>query len=33
MVKAKELIDFCFPYVVLISKFIEYFEVDVEDEL
>jgi len=31
--KAKRLMDFRLPYVVLISKFIEYFGVDVEDVL
>ena len=33
MMKAKRLIDFKLPYVVLISKFIEHFGVDVEGEL
>ena len=33
MIKAKRLTDFKIPQVVLISKFIEYFGVDVEDEL
>jgi len=33
MLKAKRLMDFKPPYVVLVSKFIEYFGVDVEDEL
>ena len=31
--KPKRLANFWFPYVVLVSKFIEYFCVDVEDEL
>jgi len=33
MLKAKRLKDFRLPYVVLVSKFIEYFGIDVEDEL
>ena len=33
MLKAKRLTDFRLPYVVLVSKFIEYFGIDVEDEL
>ena len=33
MLKAKSLTDFKLPYVVLISKFIEPFGVDVEKEL
>jgi len=33
MLKAKRLTDFKLTYVVLVSKFIEYFGVDVEDEL
>jgi len=33
MLKAKGLMDFKPPYVVLVSKFIKYFCVDVEDEL
>lgn len=33
MMKAKRLTNFYLPYVVFISKFLEYFEVDVEDEL
>jgi len=33
MLKAKRLTDFRLPYVVLMSKFIEYFRIDVEDEL
>ena len=33
MMKAKRLTDFKLPYVVLISKFIEHFGVDVEGEL
>jgi len=33
MLKAKRLMDFRLPYVVLVSKFIKYFGVDVEDEL
>jgi len=33
MLKAKRLADFRLPYVVLVSKFIEYFGIDVEDEL
>jgi len=33
MMKAKTLTDFKLPYVVLISKFIEHFGVDVEGEL
>jgi len=33
MMKAKRLMDFKLPYVVLISKFIEHFGVDVEGEL
>jgi len=33
MLKAKRLIDFKLPYVVLVSKFIEYFGIDVEDEI
>jgi len=33
MMKAKMLTDFKLPYVVLISKFIEHFGVDVEGEL
>jgi len=33
MLKAKRLTDFRLLYVVLVSKFIEYFGIDVEDEL
>ena len=33
MLKAKRLTDFRLPYVVLVSKFIEYFGIDVENEL
>ena len=33
ILKAKRLTDFRLPYVALVSKFIEYFGVDVEDEL
>ena len=33
MLKANKLTDFRMPYVVLVSKFIEYFGIDVEDEL
>jgi len=33
MFKAKWLTDFRLPYVVLVSKFIEYFGIDVENEL
>jgi len=33
MLKAKRLTDFRMPYVVLVSKFIEYFGIDVEDQL
>ena len=33
MLKAKRLTDFRLPYVVLVSKFIEYFAINVEDEL
>jgi len=33
MLKAKRLMDFRLPYVVFVSKFIEYFGIDVEDEL
>ena len=33
MLKAKRLTNFRLPYVVLMSKFIEYFGIDVEDEL
>jgi len=33
MMKAKRLTNFLFPYVVLISKFIEYFGVNVESSL
>ena len=33
MLKAKRLTNFRLPYVVLVSKFIEYFGIDVEDEL
>ena len=33
MLKAKRLTNFGLSYVVLVSKFIEYFGVDVEDEL
>ena len=33
MMKEKRLMDFKLPYVVLISKFIEHFGVDVEGEL
>jgi len=33
MLKAKRITNFKLPYVVLVSKFIEYFGVDVEDEL
>jgi len=33
MMKAKRLTDFKLPYVVLISKFIEHFGVDVEGDL
>ena len=33
MLKAKRLTNFRLPYVVLVSKFIKYFRIDVEDEL
>jgi len=33
MLKAKRLTDFRLPYVVLVSKFLEYFGIDVKDEL
>jgi len=33
MMKVKRLIDFRFPFVVLISKFLEDFGVDLDDEL
>jgi len=33
VLKAKRFTDFTLLYVVLVSKFIEYFGVDVEDEL
>jgi len=33
MLKAKRFTDFRLPYVVLVFKFIEYFGIDVEDEL
>jgi len=33
MLKAKRLTDLRLPYVVLVSKFIEYSQVDMEDEL
>ena len=33
MLKAKRLTDFRLPYVVLVSKFIKYFSIDVENEL
>jgi len=33
MLKAKRLTDFRLPCVVLVSKFVEYFGIDVEDEL
>ena len=33
MVKTRNLVDYCIPYVVLVSKFIEYFGVDLKDEL
>jgi len=33
MIKAKRLTYFNIPYVVLISKFIEHFGIDVEGEL
>jgi len=33
MLKAKRLTNFRLPYVMLVSKFIEYFGVDVEDEV
>jgi len=33
MLKAKRLTDCKLPYVILVSKFIEYFGIDVEDEL
>ena len=33
MLKAKRLADFRLPYVVLVSKFIKYFGIYVEDEL
>ena len=33
MLKAKRLRNFRLPYVILVSKFIEYFGIDVEDEL
>jgi len=33
ILNAKRLMDFRLPYVVLVSKFIEYFGIDVEDEL
>jgi len=33
MLKANRLTDFRLPYVVLVSKFIEYFGIDVDDEL
>jgi len=32
MLKAKRLTDSRLPFVVLVSKFIEYFGVDVKDE-
>ena len=33
VLKAKRLTNFRLPYVVLVSNFIKYFEIDVEDEL
>jgi len=33
MQKSMRLNDYHFPYVVLISKFLQYFEVDLEEEL
>ena len=33
MLKAKRLTDFRLPYVVLVSKFIEYFGIKVKNEL
>jgi len=33
MMKAKRLTNFKLPYVVLLSKFIEHFDVDVEGQL
>jgi len=33
MIKIRKLVNYRIPYVVLVSKFIEYFEVDLEGEL
>ena len=33
MQKVTRLSDFHYPYVILISKFLHYFEVDLEEEL
>jgi len=33
MQKSMRLSDYLFPYVVLISKFLQYFEIDLEEEL
>jgi len=33
MQKATRLCDFCYPYSILITKFLQYFEVDLEEEL
>jgi len=33
MQKSTRLCDFHYPYVILISKFLQYFEVDIEGEL
>jgi len=33
MVKSKRLVDYRIPYVVLVSKFIEYFRMPLEGEL
>jgi len=33
MLKSRRLPDYKFPYAIMISKFIDYFEVDMKDEL
>jgi len=33
MMKSKRVVDYRFPYAIMVSKFLDYFEVDVKDEL
>ena len=33
MLKSKRLVDYRFPYTIMVSMFLDYFEVDVKDEL